>query len=152
MAVVAYSKAIFAALILEGLRAGVWTSVERGTSSLGGPHPSQAPAPPALTAEQCPAPSLPLVQWQCPPCPECPSCPTYFGVPPADSPLVPWGHVAAAASQVLIGLAAASCNYGCARRRAQGGPGQERPDLAGALPRPPALPPAPRPGQLGILE
>ena len=155
MAALAYAKAIFAALVLEGLRAGVWQGVGRGAERFGqeGPHPSPAPVIPALEAERSPAPPLPLVQWQCPPCPECPACPGQFVAPPVSGwESTSWSALVAASTQCVISVLVAGWNHGCGRRRAPGGPRPEGPDLAGEVPRFPALPPAPRPGQLGILE
>ena len=150
MAVAAYAKAIFGALVLEGLRAGVWTGVNRGADSWA---PAERPSPaledtssPAQFSE-CPARSI---AWQCPPCPECPACPdAQYVVSPSHSQ---WSTALASLSQLTLGFLAATCQYGCGRwglaRRAR----QAGPDTPGTVPGIPGLPPAPRPGQLGILE
>ena len=108
----AYTKAILGCLVLEGLRAGVWTGVQRGADLVvpaANPLPALEDAPPAQSAQPvCEA--RPVVQWQCPPCPECPSCPS--------PPLVAlsshsWGPLEAGSAQLAIGLLAATLQYGC---------------------------------------
>ena len=114
MAVAAYAKAIFGALVLEGLRAGVWTGVNRGADSWA---PAERPLP-ALEDTSSPAqfsecPVRSIAQWQCPPCPECPACPdAQYVVSPAHSL---WGAALASVSQLTLGFLAATCQYGCGR-------------------------------------
>ena len=105
MAAAVYAKAIFGAFVLEGLRAGVWTGVNRGADSwtfAESPLPALEGGSLPARSSECPA-AHSITQWQCPPCPECPACPDpqYIGYPQGQ-----WGSLASGVSQLTLGFLA----------------------------------------------